>query len=111
MAAVKEFADKVHSGQIQPHAASRFTRVLSIGIGGSALGPMFVADALGHPATDQMQPHFIDNTDPEGIARELARLGQGLGRDAGRRHEQERRPLRRPGTECSSSPRPTALRA
>lgn len=77
-ATVKDFAARVHSGEIKPEKAARFTRVLSIGIGGSALGPMFVADALGHPDTDRMQPHFIDNTDPEGVARELARLGQGL---------------------------------
>ena len=64
----------MHDGETHPEKAPRFTRVLSIGIGGSALGPMFVADALGNPATDRMQPHFIDNTDPDGIARELARL-------------------------------------
>ena len=40
---------------------------------------MFVADALGYPATDKMEIHFIDNTDPDGIARELARLGGPLG--------------------------------
>jgi glucose-6-phosphate isomerase len=45
--------------------------VLSIGIGGSALGPMFVADALGNPGSDPMKVDFIDNTDPDGIARTL----------------------------------------
>jgi glucose-6-phosphate isomerase len=78
VAAIKEFAARVHSRAIKPEKASRFTRVLCIGIGGSALGPMFVADALGHLATDRLQPHFIDNTDPDGIARELARLGPEL---------------------------------
>src|SRR5262245_21080737 len=74
---VKTFAAKVHSGAIRPPSASRFTRVLSIGIGGSALGPMFVADALGNPS-DKMRIDFIDNTDPEGIARILARLSGQL---------------------------------
>jgi glucose-6-phosphate isomerase len=46
--------------------------VLSIGIGGSALGPMLVADALGHPSHDRMRVHFFDNTDPDGIERTLA---------------------------------------
>jgi glucose-6-phosphate isomerase len=54
-------------------------RVLSIGIGGSALGPMFVADALGDPASDAMQVDFIDNTDPDGIARTLQTLEGRLG--------------------------------
>jgi len=73
-----DFAAKVHSGAIGPERKPRFTRLLSIGIGGSALGPMFVADALGGPGVDKLQPHFIDNTDPDGIARELARLGPHL---------------------------------
>src|SRR5262249_40455892 len=49
VADVKTFAAAVHDARIGPPAAARFTRVLSIGIGGSALGPMFVADALGDP--------------------------------------------------------------
>jgi glucose-6-phosphate isomerase len=73
-AVIRAFAQDVHKGGTRPEKAPRFTRVLSIGIGGSALGPMFVADALGNPATDRMQPHFVDNTDADGIARELARL-------------------------------------
>jgi glucose-6-phosphate isomerase len=35
---------------------------------------MFVADALGHPKTDRLRVHFIDNTDPDGISRTLAGL-------------------------------------
>src|SRR6478609_9216953 len=63
VADVKSFAAGVHGGTIRPPTAPRFTRVLSIGIGGSALGPMFVADALGSPAGDRMAIDFIDNTD------------------------------------------------
>jgi glucose-6-phosphate isomerase len=77
---VKAFATKVHSGSIRPSTAPRFTRVLVIGIGGSALGPMFVADALGNPSTDRMRVDIVDNTDPDGIARILqsCRLGERL---------------------------------
>ncbi len=78
IADVKAFASAVHSGSIRPPKASRFGRVLSIGIGGSALGPMFVADALGNPATDRLRVDFIDNTDPDGIARMLELLKGGL---------------------------------
>ncbi len=74
LAAIKTFAAGVHSGKIKPPTAAQFSHVLSIGIGGSALGPEFVADALGHPLTDKMYVHFIDNTDPEGIARVLSTL-------------------------------------
>ena len=47
VAAVKAFAADVHAARIKPPRAARYSRLLSIGIGGSALGPMFVADALG----------------------------------------------------------------
>ena len=79
VADVKSFAAAVHDGDIRPPTAARFSRVLSIGIGGSALGPMFVADALGDPAKDRMKIDFIDNTDPDGIDRTLKRLAGQLG--------------------------------
>jgi glucose-6-phosphate isomerase len=78
LAAARDFAARVHAGAVKPERKPKFTRFLSIGIGGSALGPMFVADALGGPTTDKLAPHFIDNTDPDGIARELARIGDAL---------------------------------
>jgi glucose-6-phosphate isomerase len=78
IAATKSFAAKVHAAEIKPQTANRFTQLLSIEIGGSALGSMFVADALGHDATDKMVPHFIYNTDPDGLARVLSRLGDKL---------------------------------
>ncbi len=79
VAGVNSFAASVHSGSVRPTTAPRFTRVLSIGIGGSALGPMFVADALGDPASDRMKIDFIDNTDGDGIARALETLAGQLG--------------------------------
>jgi glucose-6-phosphate isomerase len=71
---IKKFAAGVHAGKIKPPSSARFTQVLAIGIGGSALGPMFVADALGEPSADRVRIHFIDNTDPDGIARTLETL-------------------------------------
>jgi glucose-6-phosphate isomerase len=68
---IKEFVAQVH-------AEKRFRNVLLIGIGGSALGPQFVADALGSP-TDPIKPFFFDNTDPDGFDRVFAQLGNSLG--------------------------------
>jgi glucose-6-phosphate isomerase len=76
---VMSFAEAVHGGRIRPPTAPRFTHALAIGIGGSALGPMFVSDALGHPSKDKMQMSFMDNTDPDGIARIMATLVGRLG--------------------------------
>ena len=47
--------------------------VLLVGIGGSALGPQFVAHALSEPS-DPRRLVCLDNTDPEGMAATLAAL-------------------------------------
>ena len=76
-AAIRQFAQQVHEGAIEG-ADGRFQFLLLIGIGGSALGPQFVAQALGSPL-DQMMPFFIDNTDPDGIDQILGELDGHLG--------------------------------
>jgi glucose-6-phosphate isomerase len=57
-----------------------FRRVLVVGIGGSALGPQFVAHAIGQPDRDRMTVHFFDNTDPDGMDKVLATIGGDLDR-------------------------------
>lgn len=74
---VQDLAAQVHAGELAPQRAARFTNLLVIGIGGSALGPQLVADALTSPA-DRMTPFFFDNTDPDGIDRTLHQIGGGL---------------------------------
>lgn len=76
--AIKEFAAEVHSGAIRG-ANGHFKNLLVIGIGGSALGPQFVAKALGQPAQDKLSVFFFDNTDPDGMDKVLAELGAELG--------------------------------
>jgi glucose-6-phosphate isomerase len=79
LSAIQAFVSDVHGGVVRGSEGA-FTDVLIIGIGGSALGPQFVANALGHPRTDRLTPHFFDNTDPDGMDRVLARLEGRLGR-------------------------------
>ena len=74
---IESFVQKIHAGEICPPLAERFTDILSIGIGGSALGPEFVAEALS-PDFPPLAIHFIDNTDPAGIDRVLARIDDRL---------------------------------
>ena len=74
---IEAFTKKVHTGAIHPPQAPRFTDILSIGIGGSALGPQFVAEALA-PDFPPLGIHFIDNIDPAGIDRILTRLRNKL---------------------------------
>ncbi len=74
---IKKFAEDVHKGKVTAENGKRFEYVLHIGIGGSALGPQFVAEALGSPH-DPMDIFFFDNTDPDGFDRVLNRIGDRL---------------------------------
>jgi len=74
---IKRFAADVHAGKIAAENGKPFQHVLLIGIGGSALGPQFVADALGssgHP----MDIYFFDNTDPDGFDRVFEKIEKHL---------------------------------
>jgi glucose-6-phosphate isomerase len=75
---IHDFARKIHRGEIRG-SSGPFTQLLIIGIGGSALGPQFVAQALGQPGEDRLQIHFFDNTDPDGIDLALSPLRGKLG--------------------------------
>jgi len=74
---IKKFADDVHTGKIVAENGERFTHVLLIGIGGSALGPQLVADALGS-SHDPMEIFFLDNSDPDGFDRVFNKIGYRL---------------------------------
>ncbi|HVB82111.1 MAG TPA: glucose-6-phosphate isomerase [Candidatus Binataceae bacterium] len=75
--AVHRFAADVHAGTVKPQAGGRFEHMLVVGIGGSALGPQFVVDALA-TTNDPLATYFFDNTDPDGMERVLARLKDRL---------------------------------
>ena len=78
VSAIKNFAAEVHGAKLKGSKGA-FTDVLLIGIGGSALGPEFVASALKQVPGDKMTMHFLDNTDPDGIDNVLSLLNQRLG--------------------------------
>ena len=71
LAALKAFAADVLSGKVLTPAGEKFTTCLVVGIGGSALGPELVADAL--PAQG-LTMRFLDNTDPDGMYHVLESL-------------------------------------
>ncbi|MEO0374294.1 MAG: glucose-6-phosphate isomerase [Cyanobacteria bacterium P01_A01_bin.17] len=74
---IEAFAADIHSGTIHPPNAAKFTDIISIGIGGSALGPQFVSQALA-PLEAPLNLYFIDNADPAGIDRTLDELSGRL---------------------------------
>ena len=74
---VRTLAREVHDGVVKPERGEGFFIVLLIGIGGSALGPQLLADALGS-SDDPMLIRFLDNTDPGGIDRTIAEIDDNL---------------------------------
>ncbi len=74
---ISGFAKAIHKGEIKTEKGEVFKNVLLVGIGGSALGPQLVADALWHPS-NPMELFYIDNTDPDGIAKTLTQIGSDL---------------------------------
>lgn len=73
---ITSFASQILSGQINAPNGQAFTHLLLIGIGGSALGPQFLHDAL---ATDEgLHTQFLDNTDPDGMDRVFNNLDDHL---------------------------------
>lgn len=79
VAAIKEFAARVHRGEVAA-PAGKFRELLVIGIGGSALGPQFVSQALGSRGRgrDKLAVRFFDNTDPDGMDLVLKQIGRRL---------------------------------
>lgn len=75
--ATLKFAADVHAGAIKAANGQKFSRVLVVGIGGSALGPQLVAQAIT-PANPPLAISFFDNTDPDGMDRVLAEIGGEL---------------------------------
>ena len=68
----KEFANRVHAGEITNAAGEKFTTVVQIGIGGSDLGPRAMYLALEQWARQngcfKMEAKFISNVDPDDAA-------------------------------------------
>jgi glucose-6-phosphate isomerase len=66
---IKEFSNKVRNQEIKGYSGKALKNIISIGIGGSYLGPEFVFEALRtdegcKKASDGMALKFLANVDP-----------------------------------------------
>ncbi len=71
---MKEFSEKVISGDWKGYTGKPITDIVNIGIGGSDLGPLMVTEAL-KPYKNQLNLHFVSNVDGTHIAETLKRVG------------------------------------
>jgi glucose-6-phosphate isomerase len=75
---VQKFSASVLKGKVKGTGGS-FKNLLLVGIGGSALGPQFIDQAL-RPAKKGLKAFFFDNTDPDGMDRVIGDLKGELDR-------------------------------
>ncbi|AQQ09205.1 Glucose-6-phosphate isomerase [Sedimentisphaera cyanobacteriorum] len=70
---MKDFSDKLLSGQWKGCTGKQITDVVNIGIGGSDLGPVMVTEAL-RPYWQNITPHFVSNVDGSHICETLKKI-------------------------------------
>jgi len=68
------FSDKVRSGEWRGHSGKPIRNVISIGIGGSDLGPVMAYEALKHYSRRDMTFRFVSNVDPTDFVEATADL-------------------------------------
>jgi glucose-6-phosphate isomerase len=65
---MRDFAERVRSGEWRGHTGRPIRAVVNIGIGGSDLGPAMAFTALRHYADRDLTARFVSNIDPTDFA-------------------------------------------
>jgi len=65
---MKDFSEQVRQGKWLGYSGKRITDVVSIGVGGSNLGPQMVTEALKHYSDHSLNVHYVSNVDGTQIA-------------------------------------------
>jgi glucose-6-phosphate isomerase len=71
---MRKLVDALRAGQLHGFNGQAFTDVVHIGIGGSDLGPRFVATALRAFESERPRVHFVSNVDPDELTDTLQTL-------------------------------------
>ncbi|GGY20525.1 glucose-6-phosphate isomerase [Paludibacterium paludis] len=74
LARLRDFTDAVRGGAWKGFTGKAITDVVNLGIGGSDLGPLVVAEALAPYRKRDLRVHFVSNVDGQQIARTLESL-------------------------------------
>jgi len=74
LAKMRVFCDRVRSGAWKGHTGKAITDVISIGIGGSGLGPKMVSAALNPYGSDKLKVHYVSNVDQTDLVEVLQPL-------------------------------------
>ena len=71
---MKNFCERVHSGEWKGYSGKKIRHIVNIGIGGSDLGPVMVTEALRPYWKKDIEAHFVSNVDGTHIAETLKKV-------------------------------------
>lgn len=71
---MKDFCEKIHSGEWKGYTGKNIKYIVNIGIGGSDLGPVMVTEALRPYWKENIQAYFVSNIDGTHIAETLKKI-------------------------------------
>ncbi len=74
LAKMKIFSEQVRQGHWLGYSGKRITDIVSIGVGGSNLGPQMVTEALKQYSDNSLKVHYVSNVDGTQIAEVLRPL-------------------------------------
>ncbi|MBO2659232.1 glucose-6-phosphate isomerase [Shewanella algae] len=74
LAQMDAFVEALYSGQWRGYTGKKITDLVSIGIGGSFLGPKIISEALRPYWNGKLQCHFVANVDGTAISEKLKKL-------------------------------------
>jgi glucose-6-phosphate isomerase len=74
LAKMRSFCEAVRSGAWKGYSGKAITDIVSIGIGGSGLGPKMVSTALSPYGSDQLKVHYVSNVDQTNLIEVLKPL-------------------------------------
>ncbi|EIC30884.1 MULTISPECIES: glucose-6-phosphate isomerase [Methylomicrobium] len=74
LAQMRTFCETVRSGAWTGYSGRAITDIVSIGIGGSGLGPKMVSAALSPYGSDQLKVHYVSNVDQTNLVETLKPL-------------------------------------
>jgi glucose-6-phosphate isomerase len=73
---MKDFSDRIISGEWTGYTGKPVSDIVNIGIGGSDLGPLMVSEALKPYQKENINLHFVSNVDGTHIAETLKKVDQ-----------------------------------
>ncbi|WP_412502677.1 glucose-6-phosphate isomerase [Shewanella chilikensis] len=74
LAQMEAFVESLYSGQWRGYTGKKITDLVSIGIGGSFLGPKIISEALRPYWNGKLRCHFVANVDGTAISEKLKKL-------------------------------------